>query len=314
MNKFAEYVFIWVCLAFTNTANAQSPTESVFVLADIVAQLPGKFDNEPQIFLEQSFGTGHSGPHRRTKLEARLVGAAEKQSADFLVYLEENTLVERWRFSVDADLRGVRMRRFAIDDVPLWHSDLTQMPDGAPILCDHVWFEGQGSTYAEPIGEGCDTEAYNFLLSEEGLWVLNNSTTGGRLAPVQTDRIHTKLFRARRMECFVNILHMGQPADAGLEGRTLINPILLHDRGDTYEFQTAEEKPRKFILKLRRSMWPSRSGRNFVPMLILYLYKDRVADDAIAGSAWAAASSDRVAFDAGGIGARCKNAAPVASR
>lgn len=314
MNNFIRAVFICACVAFNTTANAQSQTEAMFVLSDIVAQLQGRFDNEPQIFLEQSFGASQNELHARIKLQAKLLRHTQKQSADILVYLEEAARVELWRFMVDADLRGVRMQRFAIDDISIWQVEGAIVSEEAPIPCEHVWFQGQGSVYGKPAGEACDAEAYEFVLSPDGLWVLNTGLSDGRLAPAQPGKIHFKLFRAKSMECFVNILHAGQPSDAGIEGRTLINPIYMHDRGDTYEFETTEPTPRKFILKLRRSMWPSRSGRNFVPMLILYLYRDRIAQDAIAGSAWASANSDRVAFDAGGIGARCKDAAQAAPR
>lgn len=314
MKNFARSLFVFASIAGSNAVTAQSETEAIFVLSDIVSQLSGTFDNEPQIFLEQAFDDGQGQLHTRAKLQAKLLDRTDNRTAEFLVYLEEIELVEIWRFSVSAKLRGVRMLRFAIDDIEAWGAATVDVPENEPIPCEHVWFQGQGNVYGQSVAEMCDEEAYEFILSEDGLWILNRTNDDGRLAPVEPRSIHTKFFRATRMECFVNILHAGQPSDAGLDGRTLINPIYLHDRGDTFEFETKEPSSRKFILKLRRSMWPSRSGRNFVPMLIIYLYQDRIAQDMIAGSAWASANSDRVAFDAGGIGARCKNAKPTAAR
>lgn len=298
------------------SVGAQSETESKFVLADIVAFLPGQFDNEPQIFLQDAFGAGDDGSHRRMYFVAEAVGKATAQSADFLISYRYGDRAaplaasEVWSFDLSADVTGVRMRRYPAtpSTKTAVEPDIAAMKANDPLPCELVWFQGQGSLFAEPARTDCENEAYDIILGEEGLWIRTRGTVTGKLSEPREDGVYTKLFRAREMECFVNVLNKGAPRDAGLEGRTLINPIMLHDRGDSFAFSTDEEAARQFTLKVRRSMWPSRSGRNFVPMLILYLYEGDVSANIVAGSAWASADSGRVAFDAQGVGARCKNA------
>lgn len=321
-----------ICLSFAllltmnSPAFGQSSTEAMFVLRDIKSWLPGIYDSEPQLFLENAFGVSESGPHPRVYLdiqEAIGIGLAE---AVFLAEWhdgDKSSPVARREllgFSVDEKRGAVRMKRFPISDLDFEapagigaakvSAILKQSTFGAEDPCPSLWFRGQSDVYAVPEISACSSDTLvstNMTLGTEGLWQLKVvRVPGGKFAVDREDGIHTKLYRTNILECFINIVHEGLPTSVGLEGRSLINPILMHDRGDTFEFQTKEESPRTFILLARKAMWPSRSGRNFVPMFMLWLYRDQISPDSIEGSAWASADSKRVAFDARGVGARCK--------
>lgn len=292
-------------------AAAQSTTEARFVLKDIQSWLPGTYDSEPQIFLEKAFGASNDGPHDRMFVAIREAGASTNETVVVTTEWRSGdkhapvTRRERWSFAVSEAARAVIMRRHNLgtDD------DLTaeSQTSGTQLPCSLVWLQGQSNLFAKAVGADCSGPGHELLLDQDGLWILNLGADEHPLVRSRHDGIHTKLYRTNMMECFVNVLHEGQPYNAGLEGRTLINPIQMHDRGDTYSFETNEEKPRKFILMLRKAMWPSRSGRNFAPMLMLWLYRDKISPESLEGSAWAAADSTRVAFDARGVGARCKS-------
>lgn len=305
-------------MMFSVPALAQSATEAMFVLKDIQAQLPGIYDSEPQIFLENAFGASEDGLHERVFLQARSADGSDLGEAVFLMEWHHGGEAspighrELWSFNVDKIRGGVRMNRYRVsasgefDDSSV-NDILVHSSIGVPEPCPALWLRGQSDVYAVPMEQSCPDTGYHMMLGPEGLWMLNVMTAASGSGPAyRRDGIHTKLFRATRMECFVNIVHEGLPTNAGLDGRTLINPVYLHDRGDSFTFQTTEENPRTFVLMLRKAMWPSRSGRNFVPMLMLWLYRDRISPETIEGSAWAAADSSRVAFDARGVGARCK--------
>lgn len=290
---------------------AQSITEAQFVLKDIQSWLPGTYDSEPQVFLEQAFGVQADGAHQRLFVTIRETPASTDGAVAFTTEWRSGDKRapvirrERWVFVVSEMARAVIMRRH---DLGTGGGLSVESEDsGTPIPCSFAWLQGQSNLFAKAVGAECSGLQYELLLDQDSFWILNLGATENPLVRPRNDGIHTKLYRTKLMECFVNILHEGQPFNAGLEGRTLINPIQMHDRGDTYSFETHEENPRKFVLMLRKAMWPSRSGRNFAPMLMLWLYRDKISPETLEGSAWAAADSTRVAFDARGVGARCKS-------
>jgi hypothetical protein len=99
------------------------------------------------------------------------------------------------------------------------------------------------------------------------------------------------------------------------DGATTISPFTVHDGGGQYFFETTEAKPRQIEVFLLRSMWTSRSGNNFVPLLRMVVYENgqRGEEDALAGG-WSTADSGRIAWFARGIGmARCKIPTPSTS-
>ena len=122
-----------------------------------------------------------------------------------------------------------------------------------------------------------------------------NRFTRGR-----ADEVPLRLKKVRWFECFISIIH------GGGETRTSINPFTMHDGGDVYTLATEEPEPRKIDGLLRRSMWTSRSGRNFVPLLQIWVYENGDREHPLASS-WSDADSGRVGWDARGIGGdRCK--------
>ena len=105
------------------------------------------------------------------------------------------------------------------------------------------------------------------------------------------DEVPLRFTRVKWYQCFINIEHLDG------KGRTTVNPFTMHDGGDVYTFRTEETPPRTIDVLLRRSMWTSRSGNNFVPLLHMWVYADGNKDAPLASS-WADSSSGRVGWDA----------------
>lgn len=287
-------------------AHAQSETEAKFVMQDIQSWLPGQFDNDPQTYLEKAFGTSDDGPHYRAFVTVEALPDDLGEGAFYLLQYRVGGRYQAvgkqhvWQFlAVGAH---VVMKQFDIasDTAVKDYSDI------GTATCEVRWMRGQSEVYAVGKQGDCATSALTppeIRLSDEGMWIMNMSD-----ATARTDGIPFKYSKARDLECFVYAMHDKTDLKEGQADRTVLNPIYLHDRGDIYTFETKEKEPRAFTLHLRRSLWASRSGRNFVPLLSLTLYSGDDLDGTIAGNAWADGNSTRVGFDAGGrVGARCKH-------
>jgi len=184
-------------------------------------------------------------------------------------------------FAIDEQLRAVAMRRYDSDGQPT---------GSAPVL----WRRGPEHVYGT-LSQGSDGVA-NFRLTNEELSYDNGS---------RSDEVPVRLTKLRYYECFALVQH----ADG--DGFTIRNPFTLHDGDGVFVFATEEAQPRKFEVLLRRSMWTSRSGNNFVPLLQLYLYENGDREDPFA-NAWSTADSGRVGFATrGAASARCKIPGPV---
>ena len=135
-------------------------------------------------------------------------------------------------------------------------------------------------------------------LSAEELWILDRAHDGsGGWVTGRPDGFPLKYYKVRDFECYLAM-------ELGDGERLVENPFFLHDRGDEAVFMTGVEEPAKARVVLRRSMWPSRSGRNFVQLLRIVVYLDDSAEPA--GLGWATPESGRVGFGTGRLQARCK--------
>ena len=151
-------------------------------------------------------------------------------------------------------------------------------------------------------GSGTIIVRADYHLTADEFWVY--SATRDRetnaLARGRVDEAPLRLKKVRWYECFINIIHTDG------ETNTHINPFTMHDGGGVHTFETGETAPRKIDVLLRRSMWTSRSGRNFVPLLKIWIYENDDREYPLASS-WSDAGSGRVGWDAREIGGgRCK--------
>lgn len=282
MRVLALVLFIAVA---PSTAFSQSVTEAKFVLRDISNWLPGTYDNAAQIFVETAFGAGDEGNHPWMHLEIESVDGTDLGDSVYRVTTsrrdtpDEPGKTRLLSFSIDEQNRAVSMTRY----------DESGTATGAtPVL----WRRGPDHVYGS-LPRSADGNV-EFRLTDGELYYDNGQ---------RNDEVPLRLTRVRDYECFALIHH------ANGDGYTIQNPFTLHDGDGTYRFETEEETPRTFEILLRRSMWTSRSGNNFVPLLQLYLYEDGDRSEPFA-NAWSAAESGRVGFAARGAGsARCKLAA-----
>ncbi len=276
----------FILLLMSASAVAQSVTEARFVLRDIRAWFPGEYDNAAQIFVESAFGAGDEGNHEWLHIEVETLTDSGLGDAVFRVTTshrgdpDEEATVRLLAFSIDEDHRAVRMSRYDVA--------------GAPLEADDVlWRRGADHVYGR-LQRGADGHV-DFRLTAEELWYDNGQ---------RDDEIPLRLTKVRYYECFALVHH----ADG--DGMTLHNPFRLHDGDGVYSFATEEPEPRTIEILLRRSMWTSRSGNNFVPLLQLYVYENGDRDAPLA-NAWSEADSGRVGFAArGSLSARCKIPGP----
>ncbi len=291
------------------------------MLADIENWLPGQYDNEAQRFVESAFGAGDDGLHEWFHIDVSKMENGESESVQFLVTMQDRANPSApmqhavFAFRVDETMRAVRLDRYR---VPPEDMDGDQLRAGAiktddelaTIPCPVYWRQGPGYVYGAMDGTWCAMDSDygpvfvrgDYHLTPDEYWMLaaTRDETNTTLVRGRADEVPLRLKKVRWYECFISILH------GNGETRTSINPFTMHDGGDVYTLMTEEAEPRKIDVLLRRSMWTSRSGRNFVPLLQIWVYENGDREHPLASS-WSDASSGRVGWDARGIGGgRCK--------
>ena len=306
---------------FLSSAQAQSVTEARFVLADIERWLPGQFDNEAQRFVEAAFGAGDDGLHEWFHIDLSKIDSGDESSVQFLSTMQDranpNAPVQYavFAFSIDEAMRAVRMDRYRVppedmNEGEVRASAIKSSGELSTIPCPVYWRQGPGYVYGAMEGTWCEMGAGNetmfvradYHLTEDEFWMLSATRDSENKTVIRgrKDEVPHRLKKVRWYECFINVIH-----EDG-ETNTVINPFTMHDGGDVYTLTTDEPTPRTIDVLLRRSMWTSRSGRNFVPLLQIWVYENGDREHPLASS-WSDASSGRVGWDARGIGGgRCK--------
>jgi hypothetical protein len=315
-------VAFWAVLV-ASPAGGQSLTEARFVLRDIKRHLPGTYDNEPQIFVESAFGAGADGNHGWYHLNIEPLDGIDLGDAVFLVNTTERggtEKPERWNllaFAVDEGMRAVRMSNYDLPALAAQSGDARIMAAAArPVAgnCPVYWRQGPGHIYgavqnawcARPGAKPEQQLRSDWTLTEDELFVYQavRAAGSGEFVQGRVDEVPLRFTKVKWYECFINITHRDGA------GRTTINPFTMHDGGDIYTFQTDETPARTIDVLLRRSMWTSRSGNNFVPLLQIWVYADGNRAAPLASS-WSDAGSGRVGWDAHHVGGgRCKIPTP----
>lgn len=252
----------------------QTPAEGRLDLREIAAWLPGVYDNDPQRAFLEGMKRAADAP-ARAHLTIHAATASEPTPADaaaFDVELRHGSehasvaLQTRWELSVDPADRSVRMS-VAVGDAR---------------RCVLRWTRHLDSFVGVPEA-GCESAALGLAgdlrLGRDELWIDQPS------APVAN-----KLYRAANFNCFIALrLRNGEPQ--------AITGLATHDRGGTILIATRDEPARKLTLLLRRGLWPSNSGNNFVQLLSVYLYENGKRN--ALGNGWATPESGRVGFGVG---------------
>jgi hypothetical protein len=253
-------------------AAAQTAAEGRLDLRDLLARLPGRYDNEPQRFFLEGMKRAAERPARAHVVIARLEGESP-------VRLE---IVEH-----DGDEHSaVRLRTtwtLAVGDDG--HAELRGEGTGAS--CRLVWHRRAGVFVAD-VPAPCAADAAPAALLQAGgrLWVSAEEIwrdLPGNPRPLQ-------LLRATEFDCFVAIRRRNGEPQA-------LTRLRLHDRGGTVTVRTDEQPARELTLLLRHGLWPSVSGNNFVQLMNLYLFEE--PGRRMLGNGWATPDSGRVGFGVG---------------
>lgn len=256
----------------TTTSASQAPAEGLLDLREIAAWLPGNFDNDPQRAFLQGMKRGADAPPRM-HLQIKADSAASTPSDRSFEISARNgsehdavALQARWQLRVDPADQRVSMQTIAADGRS----------------CTVRWAR-QVDSFVGVAAPGCERAAFGvpgtLRLGSDELWIDDAAAV-----------VPNKLYRAARFDCFVALRLRNGKAQA-------ITGLSTHDRGGTIDIQSEDTPPRKLRLLLRRGLWPSNSGNNFVQLMSLYVYEDDPENPLANG--WATPESGRVGFGVG---------------
>lgn len=318
----------------TQAAAPQAPIELRTALAQLMRDLPGEYDSEPQRFFEAQYNTPldrqHARVYRRfTRIDAPALGehvlVATVHAGDRTAPLDLDQFIV-WTLAVDETRRAVRMspRQFreparyqaiAADADRLRALAPGELVPAAGVAgCDLYWMplgrqlrarsDAGRCRAASARGVAVDVD-WEWLLNDEELWIhFVGRDSRGQQQLGHPDQTHWRLGKARRFECF-----LAYRPEQGPE--QLHNGISMHDRGDVLTIELRDSRGVTPVhLELIRGVWPSNSGRNYLDLLRFAVFEGArdAAPDArvLRGSATASAASDRAGFTIGALSARCK--------
>jgi hypothetical protein len=331
-------LFATALLAFTPAALAtNSAIELKTALKDLMAKLPGEYDNEPQRFFEAEYKTPKELQHQRvyrafTRIDAPEVGenviVATVHSGDKYSAFD-GAEFQVWTLAVDDARQAVRMspRKFkepakyipiATDAAKLKGLSASELiPAKGAAGCDILWRLHGTQLLGRTDPGTCNatltrlqTEAafsWEWLLNDEELWItFDGRDPTGKLVMGRADQTHWRLGKARNYECFLSY----RPA----KGEPQVhNGFIMHDRGDIHRIELKDgKKARPVFIELIRGMWPSNSGRNYLELVRMQVYDgtpEAFSEDSLIGNATGSGETDRVGFTAQDLSGRCKLAA-----
>lgn len=297
----------WVLLfgAIAGVAWAQSPPEVSSVENFLFNKLHGSFDNEPQLYLAAELGSPDlAGMTRRHLVVTELERKEESGARWFRLDVHRGGSREPisgsawYRFEAAEDFAGVQMWRHGAAPSGSAGQNVTAPFD----RCRFIWRQLAAGVRGEFEGGRCRTDAG----WREEEWVLDGAglsrrvrvfDTRGRLLEGRADGVAERFSRAHSYECFVALERPNGE-------RFVKNPFTMHDGGDVWRFDPEGQEPPRYWLMLRNSLWPSRSGRNFLPLLHLDVFEE--GREMPIGAGWAEPKSDRIGFNFIGGSARCK--------
>jgi hypothetical protein len=317
--------FVFIAVVAPLPVFAQSITEANFVLRDIKNWLPATYDNEAQGFVETAFGSGADGNHPWLHLEIEAAADTGLGDAAFLVTSQNRAAAEQaptlklLAFSVDIPMRAVRMEAYDLPAGTVVNDDSGAAMAAAAVItnesCPVYWRQGPGYVYGAMQGGWCEAESsdpavllrVDMSLTQDEFWMYRASKNAGSgdLLDGRQDEVPLRFKKAMMYECFVSIRHR--------EGNkvTTINPFFINDGGGQFFFETDEPSPRKMEVFLRRSMWTSKSGENFIPMLLLLTHEEGGDRNVPLTTSWARAENGLVGWFTPSVGnGGCKLQSP----
>lgn len=264
-------------LALAGAASAQQSPEALrkAVLekdaAEIAALLPGRWDNDLQVFFAKDAG---ETPGARTHVFAK-----PAEGGGFTVAIgpafDQIARTETWALAPDVAAGGVRV---------------TVSPACALLL------RRDGDQFAGTPASGCARAGEPARLTL-GATTMTLALKGGETL---------RLKKARPFLCWAAVLRGAKHGDSG-EGQNnwfFARDIWVHDQGGVMVVKTDETPAREIRVRLRRAEWPSGANR---PSLTLYVLAD--GSDRAVSYAWGEADATRLGINLRWIQVSC-TAAP----
>ena len=322
---------LWVLA--TPALATNSPIELRTVLATLMEQLPGRFDNAAQLFFEQESKVAEKDLHGRVfrsfvRIDAPAIGpnvlVAQVRYGGETGSFDDGEF-QVWTLAVDANKKAVKMAAQKFKDPARYKANafdaaafkgLTPAdlaPAEGAASCPIFWRK-YGDDLRGVIAPGdckrmssilkAEVEwAWEFILTAEELWITYaGRDAAGKIVSGRPDQAHWRLGKARAFECLLGY----RPPNGAPQ---VNNGPHIHDRGGVLVWKTKAPAERTFHYELLRGMWPSNSGRNYEDLIRITMYEGEPADvkgRKLIGIGWASSESDRASFGDRVHNARCK--------
>lgn len=220
---------------FTSSALAQGQ-DSTFAerdIAVIATMLPGIYDNSNQTYFEFRGKQDEALKHKHVNLR---IGPLDNYTSPFEII---------WRdLEDDAEPARSYSATLMLNDE---RSAVLMSLAGAAASCTYRWQREPMQFRARPETACADTLPAQIVLSEQQLWV-----QPGKASKVAVGNPY-ELHRAREFQCYADIPGVGG-------GRPIpydrFDNFTLHDRGDTFWFDSKDTPPRRLGVALWQVDWP----------------------------------------------------------
>jgi CheY-like chemotaxis protein len=327
---FTGLVFAPAAVAGPNYDFTRPELESI--LDDLIAWLPGSWDNYPQVHFERKVRTPVDGEHDHWHRVFARIDAPQLGEVVFYGQINaggrDQPMMHRTQILYTARIDEQRGVVLVNGQGPLNPEDFVnlherpelwskvQMRDPASLKCDFLWRrdgeqivgvldakaeEGRnnGPGTCSYLMAGSDVEFFadaEWVLGPETLWDYDVNTIGGALFVGRDDRTHKRLSRATGYQCRI-------------EDRSGARDWHAHNRGAHQAVTTATGEAMRVML-LRVAM-PDADGRGMHDRLRLMFQKP--ASDAPVVEVVEAAKADSIRLEVEGVKVSCK-AAPTLAR
>lgn len=274
-------------------AQENSPADAVKRdLDELVALLPGRFDNAEQVYFQAELGVPEDEQVPQQHLQVRVLDWPPESgrwihSRSWLDGASEPSAERYDRFWIDESGLQIWQQRYALDDAGAAPSPDNLSPRG----CAMGWRRLGEQFDARPAPGCARPELAETVLSARTLWIASPESLQAQAPYVR----HRRLHRAREFVCWAGVAR--RDPDAGLFFRANLR---VHDQGGWIWLETDEEPPQKVGLRMRNVSWPNGRNRH---SLVLYAYRDNA--QRAESYTWTAPEAERLALNLRWVQASC---------
>ncbi len=273
---------------------------------------PGVYDNQEQVYFEESLGVPEDERHERIHHTFARVDLPEFGDHVFYVqqYLDDDpTKIYRQRiyvFTADYEENAVRLAIHTPGDVESLvdaHLDPSKLEGLAPADtvnrpgCDVFWRRQASQFLGEMKPGACSFVSQrsgkriiiddDLVLTDSEIWISDRAEDeDGNYVFGNKAGIPHKNTKARRFECWMGVLEKDGEEwtfDSGLE---------MWDQGGTIWMTTEEDEPQTVGIKMRNVVWPTGNNRNSQ-----VLYALREGEDRAVSYVWGEPEATRLAMN-----------------